>query len=267
MTGFFECRGIDLPWNNFARESLYMDRVRLGETILSVWRNPPAVVVGRNQEARAECRIAELEAAGGILARRMSGGGAVYHDEGTLNFSFVTRGSGEDSKTHIDIVRESLKSVGIECRTAGRNDLVAAAGAEERKIAGTAYHSRNGSFLFHGCVLVSTDMEKLERYLSPSEAKLRKNAIASVRSRVANLTDLNPEIEVDALSRALEAAFASFCARSGGTVSPIDPLGEKLVHAEAERFSDPEWRYGSGILSIEEKNGRIVRSRLYTDAL
>ena len=182
--------------------------------------------------------------------RRMSGGGAVS----TKAPVFIRHPRfGEDSKTHIDIVRESLKSVGIECRTAGRNDLVAAAGAEERKIAGTAYHSRNGSFLFHGCVLVSTDMEKLERYLSPSEAKLRKNAIASVRSRVANLTDLNPEIGVDALSRALEAAFASFCAKSGGTVSPIDPLGEKLVRAEAERFSDPEWRYGSGILSIEEK--------------
>ena len=168
------------PHFNLAVEKHLLDRVAPGECILYLWQNQNTVVIGRNQNAWAECRTTLLESEGGKLARRLSGGGAVFHDVGNLNFTFLVRDEDYDVDRQLSVIQAACALAGIATEKSGRNDVL----AEGRKFSGNAFYHHAGHAYHHGTLMVDVDKDKLGRYLSPPKAKLEAKGVASVRSRV-----------------------------------------------------------------------------------
>ena len=215
------------PFLNLAREEWLLFHAKEGDILLYLWQNERTVVIGRNQDAFTECDLAALERDGGHLARRLSGGGAVYHDLGNLNFTFLHRGA-QDVPRHLAVIRRALEVFGIRAEISGRNDLTAG-GA---KFSGSAYY-RSGDFAcHHGTLLVRTDLDALQRYLTPDRQKLAAKGVASVRSRVTDLTTLCPSLTVSALRKALEASFEIEYGQRAERLP--ETLGEGETPGEAE---------------------------------
>ena len=233
-----ESRSTD-PYTNLAIEACLMSSVRPGEPVLYLWQNERAVVIGRNQCASAECDVERLEREGGHLARRRSGGGAVYHDLGNLCFTFVTTPAEYDQVVQTDIILSAVRSLGIRAERTGRNDLVVAGG---RKFSGHAYQHTGVASCHHGTIMVAVDVDTLGRYLTVSPEKLQAKGVRSVRSRVANLSALDPGITVEDLKDALRSAFATAV---GPFVTDEDEgvLDQAELVRERQRFASHAWLY------------------------
>ena len=191
------------PYFNIATEKLLLESVEENACILYLWQNQNTVVIGRNQNAWVECRTSLLEEDGGKLARRLSGGGAVFHDVGNLNFTFLMRDEDFDVDRQLSVIQEACASFGLSAEKSGRNDLL----VQGYKFSGNAFYHTQGHAYHHGTLLIDADMEKLSRYLTPSKAKLEAKGVASVRSRVTNLKLLSPCITCEMMARQMEKAF------------------------------------------------------------
>lgn len=227
------------PYRNLALEKVLMDHVQPGQCILYLWQNANTVVIGRNQCAQAECRIEALEAAGGHLARRLSGGGAVYHDLGNLNFTFLVRRADYDVTRQTDVILQAVRALGVPAVRTGRNDLA----ADGQKFSGHAYYRSGDTCYHHGTLMVKVSTDKLGLYLNPSPDKLRTKGVASVRSRVVNLTHYCPDLTIDRLCDQLLEAFSR---QYQLPVQPMpeDPQRDAAMEALARQFADPSWLYG-----------------------
>ena len=150
-----------------------------------LWQNEPTVVIGKNQNAYAEVDTELLAKKGIHLARRITGGGAVYHDLGNVNYTFISAAAQEgiDFAGFTAPILHALKALGITATLSGRNDLL----LEGKKFSGNAQHTANGKTLHHGTLLFDSDLEVLGRVLRPDEEKLRSKAVKSARGRVTNL--------------------------------------------------------------------------------
>jgi len=151
-----------------------------------LWKNQRTVVIGYSQNPYAECNVKQLLEDGGYLMRRGTGGGAVYHDLGNLNFSFIADKSDYDVRKQQSVIQEALKHFGLEAEISGRNDLT----CQGRKFSGNAFAKGTVNNLHHGTILIKTDGEMMQRYLIVDKAKLLKNGVKSVASRVVNLSEL-----------------------------------------------------------------------------
>lgn len=265
------------PYHNLALEELLLES-HTEDVCLYLWQNQNTVVIGRNQNAWKECRIEELERDGGRLARRSSGGGAVFHDLGNLNFTFVTTKAGYDLPRQLGVITRALNDLGIEASFTGRNDIVSKSGA---KLSGNAFRYTQTASMHHGTVLVGADMDKLGRYLMPSRAKLAAKGVDSVRSRVGNLRDYVPGITIaqvrDAISRSFKEEYGEYYMLEEKGLD-MAALAEKQ-----QRYSSWEWNKGStppfdlalehrfpwgGIeLQISLMEGRIHSLHAYSDAM
>ena len=226
-------RGYD-PYENLALEEALLHRVGEGELILYLWQNERTVVIGRNQNPWKECRTALLAEEGGRLARRLSGGGAVFHDLGNLNFTFLMSAEDWDLPRQLTVIERACRSLGIPAERSGRNDLL----ADGRKFSGNAFYQHNGKAYHHGTLMVDVDMEMVQRYLSPSKAKLAAKGVDSVRSRVVNLREFVPDLTVEQLADALIAAIAE--------VYPVAPAISRPDEASVTSHQSPGDQ-GSGI--------------------
>ena len=255
-----EGAGFD-PYANLALEELLLERVAPGQCLLYLWQNERTVVIGRNQSALAEVRVAELEAAGGKLARRLSGGGAVYHDLGNLNFTFVCCRADYDVARQTEVILRAVRSLGVDARRTGRNDLVAGpaaggvaagvvdgpgAGTKGGKFSGHAYY-RSGPgpeapCYHHGTLMVDVDKDALGRYLRPAPDKLRAKGVASVRARVVNLAELAPGLSVERVAAALRAAFSAEYGLPFSRVDAGEFAGEELDGLTA-RYGSRAWLF------------------------
>ena len=199
---YFIGAGTD-PHRNLAIEEYLTDTVPEDTCILYLWQNRHTVVIGRNQNAWAECRTTELERDSGTLARRLSGGGAVYHDMGNLNFTFSLREADYDLRRQQSVIVEACRLLGIPAEISGRNDIL----TNGCKFSGNSFYNHAGCAFHNGTLLLSVDMANLGKYLTPSKVKLESKGVASVRSRVINLTELKPDLTIDSMATAMVKAF------------------------------------------------------------
>lgn len=275
----FLCRatGTD-PHENLALEQYLLEHVEPESCILYLWQNRHTVVLGRNQNAWQECRCAQLEADGGFLARRLSGGGAVFHDLGNLNFTFLVPTQDYDLERQLSVVAQACLGLGLSVERSGRNDVL----CQGRKFSGNAFYSHQGKSYHHGTLLVDVDLEAMARYLSPSPAKLQAKGVASVRSRVVNLKQLCPQLTVEEMGRQMELAFGQVY---GLPVEIMDPrqLDAQAIQALTEHNRSWSWLYGRklpftlqcaqkfdwGELTVQLKadEGVIQEAAVYSDAM
>ena len=187
------------PYYNLALERSLFDFVDEDTVILYLWQNSHTIVIGKNQNAYAECKVDEFIGAGGTLARRPSGGGAVYHDLGNLNFSIICKESIAKEHTYQRIVKEALGYFGIVSEFNGRNDLT----VDDKKFSGNAFYVKDDVLCQHGTILINSDFKELSKYLTPDISKLERNHVKSVESRVVNLSEISDKITVESMKEAM----------------------------------------------------------------
>ena len=226
------------PYQNIALEEYLLEHVEDGECILYLWQNQNTVVIGRNQNALDECRIAKLEGDGGHVARRLSGGGAVYHDLGNLNFTFLVKNDDYDVNKQTDVILEAVKSLGIEAQRNGRNDIL----ANGCKFSGHAYYKSKERCYHHGTLMVNVKKDELGKYLSPSKDKLESKGVASVRSRVVNLMELAEDLTIEKMKESLKSAFGKIY-RLEPTEYVLDDNAARTVEERRQFFESEEWLY------------------------
>ena len=233
------------PWFNLATEDWIFQALDSQSHTLFLWRNSETVVIGRSQNPWVECKTDKMNEDNVYLARRQSGGGAVFHDLGNTNFTFLSPKDDYDQTANFTIIINALKKLGIDATLSGRNDIQ----VEDKKISGSAFkHSSDRSF-HHGTVLVNADMQKLGDYLNPHPLKLKAKGIKSVRARVANLTEFNENINHEVLSDAIIEAFCEYYGQKVADVT-VEELDEATLAQEPhlnkfyQQMADWDWRFG-----------------------
>ena len=241
-----------------------------------LWINQPAVIVGINQNAIEEVNLSYTEKNGVKVVRRLTGGGAVYHDEGNLCYTVIAPYNDTENayKKFTAPVIDFLNSLGVEAEFSGRNDITVSG----KKISGNAQTIYNGRIMHHGTLLFSTDMSVLSKSLNPSKIKMESKGIKSVRARVANIKEcLKTDMTILDFKNGLKEYFlknATEYVFSDADISAIN----KLVN---EKYSTYEWNIGRspkgknefthkfpfGIFSFtfDTENGRIANAEIHGD--
>ncbi len=266
------------PYDNLALEEHLLETVQPGEIILYLWQNRHTVVIGRNQNAWKEVRVPDLEKDGGNLVRRLSGGGAVYHDLGNLNFTFLVSQADYDVARQTEVILQAVRSFGIPAERTGRNDIT----VDGRKFSGNAFYKSGANAYHHGTLLTHVDMDNLARYLNVPQQKLESKGVSSVRARVVNLQELCPALTIPALRDALISALEKVYGAAPEELPASRIDGEKVAAGRA-RFSAWDWLYGRPIpftwegearfawggiqLQFSVESGRVKECAAYSDAL
>ena len=219
------------PHFNMSFDEYCLQRLPSDDDVFYLWQNRPSVIIGHNQDAAREVNLEYLKRNGIVLARRVTGGGAVYHDLQNLNYSIVGR------KPRIEVIVEALRSLGVPAQLTGRNDIF----VEGRKVSGFARSVYRQRELIHGTLMYDVDIDTLTRALDTPESKLNRKGVASVRSRVTNLKDYLPGIEdIYQFRDRLHALLA--CGDPEINLGPeaMDAIEKRRI----EKFAAPEWIYG-----------------------
>ncbi len=271
----------DNPYVNLAAEAWFTGAALPGQRLLLLWQNTNTVVIGRNQNPLAECDLPRMRQDGVRLARRLSGGGAVYHHTGNLNFSFIAPAAEQDTEENYRMVLTALQDLGLLAKRSGRNDLA----LEGRKISGSAFFEQGGGACHHGTLLVCEDTVKLGAYLRPSAEKLQSKGVASVPARVTNLAAHCPGLSTEQVSTALSQTFAASAAKpvAARWLSERDLLALSGVAERAQYLASESWLYGAspgwnkeftrrfawGSVSahLSVARGEITGCRIFTDHL
>lgn len=223
------------PHWNMAFDEFTLEGLSLDEPHFFLWQNAPAVIIGLNQSAHAEVNLPYLKANGIVLARRVTGGGAVYHDLGNLNYTIV--GPSRLMEDKYGLMADALRRLGVPAGRSGRNDIL----VDGRKVSGYAKRLSKGRMMIHGTLMWDVDLEKLTQALSVPGSKLEAAGVASVRSRVANLREYLPGLpHIHAFQAALQEILAD---GDPETVLSPDQLAAVGRMAD-EKFRRWEWNIG-----------------------
>jgi lipoate-protein ligase A len=273
------------PWFNLAVEECIFRQMPATQRVLFLWRNADTVVIGRAQNPWKECNTRRMEEDNVRLARRSSGGGAVFHDLGNTCFTFMAGKPEYDKSVSTSIVINALNSLGISATASGRNDLEVMTEEGPRKVSGSAYKETMDRGFHHGTLLLSADLSRLANYLNPDKKKLQAKGITSVRGRVANLSDMLPGITHEQISDAVrEAFFACYGERveaehiSPDALPDLPAFGETFARqsswewnfGQAPAFShllDERFTWGGVELHFDVEKGHITRTQVFTDSL
>ena len=231
----------DPRWN-LALEEYFFETVPAGESFFMLWQNHSAVVIGKNQNTLAEIDQDFVRERGITVVRRLSGGGAVYHDGGNINFTFITdapEGNGIDLRRFCEPVAKALQAFGVPAQISGRNDMT----VEGKKFSGNAQYVRKGRVMHHGTLMFDSDMSVLTQVLKVDPDKVISKGIQSVSSRVTNLKPYFPEGVTceDFLSRLMEAMTGS----PKPTLETLsDSALETIKKLKEDRYDTWQWNYG-----------------------
>lgn len=246
------------PAFNLAFEEYFTGRASaIGDSMLFFWRNSPAVIVGRFQNTFGEVNSALAEDLGISVVRRNTGGGAVYHDLNNLNYSFIIpSGSGDylkDTKNSgpfellFDVILGLLSELGVKAEKTGRNDLT----LDGRKISGAARQLTKNGLLLHGTLLFDADLETLSRVLAVDPPKYESKGLKSVKSRVRNLKEVLPGMDIAGFQARLENALEA----EEHLPSPADLAA--IEELAAGKYRNWEWNWGASPPSSLKKTRRF----------
>lgn len=265
------------PKFNLSIEEWLMDCSEPDDVILFLWQNENTIVIGRNQNPYKECDVKKLKEDDVCLIRRLSGGGAVYHDLGNLNFTFIASDNNYDVENNLKVIIDAIGKFGIHSYFNGRNDLL----VHERKFSGNAFISDKGKTCHHGTLLVDVDLDKLSRYLTVSPLKLKSKGIDSVLSRVVNLKEIAPQMTIENLKTALITSFNEFYKTEAKTI--ILNEDEVDITKYIEKYNSWEWNYSEspdfsivlenkfdwGIfeINLELSDGKVKDCKIFTDTI
>ncbi len=230
----------NIPYHNLALEEYLLKNTEEDECILYLWQNKKTVVIGKNQNPWRECKVEELNNDEGFLARRLSGGGAVFQDLGNLNFTFLVREKNYNVDKQLSVIINAVNKFGINAQKSGRNDIT----AQGRKFSGNAFYKTEDYCYHHGTILINADMGMLSHYLNVSAKKLSSKGVTSVKSRVVNLTELSESVSVQSMKTALLQAFEEVY---GEKAEEFDRVDEVKFAEITKRLSSWDWLYGRKI--------------------
>lgn len=217
-----------------AHDEFLLEGLR-GEAVFCLWQNAPAVIIGLNQSAYAEVNLPYLEAHGIKLARRVTGGGAVYHDLGNLNYSIV--GPAREVEKYYDLMADALRRLGLPAERTGRNDIM----VDGLKCSGWAKRLSKDRMMIHGTLMWDVDLEVLTEALAVPGSKLSAAGIASVRSRVCNLRSRLPQFKtIDEFKAALHVILAD----GDYEIHLTDTQKAQITEQVQKKFSTWDWVYG-----------------------
>lgn len=269
------------PRYNLALEEYAFKNLDLKDDYVILWRNEPSVIIGKNQCTLEEINSQYVSDNGIHIVRRITGGGAVYHDLGNLNFSFITQvGSLEeiDFKKYTFPVINALDKLGVKCELSGRNDLT----IDGKKFSGIAQSITKGRVLNHGTLLFDSKLDTLGKALNVSKIKLESKGLKSVRSRVANIKDY---LETDiCIFEFRDLIFKYLFEYEGSPIMEHELTiedKERISSLMQEKYSSWEWNYGkspkfnfknskkfdAGILDvrINVEDGIVKSCKMYGD--
>lgn len=277
---FIDNRGITDPRINLAIEEYALKHLPAGDDYLLFYINEPSIIIGKNQNTIEEINADYVNEHNIHVVRRLSGGGAVYHDLGNLNFSFITNDDGEsfhNFRKFTEPVTRALKQLGVDAELTGRNDIQVG----ERKISGNAQYATKGRMFSHGTLLFDSEIEHVVSALKVNAEKIKSKGIKSIRSRVANITEfLDRPMTIDEFRQSiLHSIFA------GGQVDEYKLTDEDWagIHELSEsRYQRWEWNYGKSPKSnfrssrrfenigtievqLDIEKGRIREAKIYGD--
>ncbi|MGQ9333421.1 lipoate--protein ligase LplJ [Bacillus paralicheniformis] len=240
---FIDNQNITDPRINLAIEEYCLKHLDPEETYLLFYINQPSIIIGKNQNTIEEINTKYVDENGIIVVRRLSGGGAVYHDLGNLNFSFITKDDGNsfhNFKKFTEPVVAALKRLGVDAKLSGRNDLM----ANGRKISGNAQFSTKGRMFSHGTLLFDSEIEHVVSALKVKKDKIESKGIKSIRSRVANISEF---LDQKMTTVEFRSMLLRYIFDTEGEI-PEYKLTEKdwkiINQISKERYQNWDWNYG-----------------------
>jgi lipoyltransferase and lipoate-protein ligase len=273
------------PHLNLATEEWIFHNLDPSQQILFLWRNEETVVIGRNQNPWSECNLAQMKKDNVHLARRTTGGGAVFHDLGNTNFTFLSPKESYKRDNNVAIIFNALKEFGITGEASGRNDLQIPFADGPRKFSGSAYREKKDRAFHHGTLLLHADLSRLGNYLTPNPKKLQAKGKESVRARVANLSEIRPDLRHDMIVPAMIAAFEKFY----GSIAEVESLTMESLQKipelkeQYDSLSSWDWLYGNTLefshkmddylslgffdFQFKVEDGLIKHLEIFTDCL
>jgi len=240
------------PYYNLAVEEYLLTESR--DDIFMLWRNDRSVIIGKNQNAYAELNLPFVEANNVKVVRRMTGGGAVFHDPGNINFTFIVNSDEKniDFAPYTSPIIDYLRSLGADASLSGRNDIL----IDGRKVSGNAQCIGNGRTMHHGTLLFSANMNELAGALKVDESKIKSKGIQSVRSRVGNIADfLKEPTDILTFMSDLEKSIA---AQHNAETRPLTESEIAAINTLADqKYRTWEWNFGRSKRFESEKSGRF----------
>lgn len=238
---YIEVETLD-PTFNLALEEYVFERMPRENEYFLTWRNDNAIIIGRHQNTAAEINADFVQEKGITVVRRLSGGGAVYHDLGNLNFTFIVDaepGQKVDLRRFCQPIADTLCALGANATVDGRNDIL----IDGMKISGNAQYVRQGRVMHHGTILFDSDMSVLSQALKPDPTKMSAKGVKSVRSRVTNVRSCLRE---DMTMQEFRVALTRSLFQDEGIVryELTDADIAEISKLQQERYTKYEWNYG-----------------------
>jgi lipoate---protein ligase len=276
---FIDNKGITDPRINLAIEEYALKNLDIDESYLLFYINEPSIIIGKNQNTIEEINTDYVEKQGLHVVRRLSGGGAVYHDLGNLNFSFITKDDGDsfhNFKKFTEPVIEALNKLGVKAELSGRNDIL----AEGRKISGNAQFSTRGRMFSHGTLLFDSEMENVVSALRVKKDKIESKGIKSIRSRVANISEF---LEEKLTIEEFRSTLLKYIFNDSDVEEYVltDEDWDRIHSLSRERYQNWDWNYGKSPsfnlqhshrfpvgqidVRLEVRKGTIENCKIYGD--
>ncbi|MDW0112573.1 lipoate--protein ligase [Sporosarcina saromensis] len=254
---FIDNKGITDPRINLAIEEYVLKNMDVDkDSFLLFYINEPSIIIGKNQNTIEEINTEYVDANGIHVVRRLSGGGAVYHDLGNLNYSFITKDDGEsfrNFKKFTQPVIKALNEMGVKAELLGRNDIL----VEGRKVSGNAQFATLGRMFTHGTLMFDTEIERVVSALKVRKDKIESKGIKSIRSRVANISEfINEQMTIEQFRKKILTSIFN----GEENVKELELTEEDWtkIHAlSAERYANWDWNYGKSPKSNVQHSHRF----------
>lgn len=276
---FISNNNITDPTLNLAMEEYVLKIMPKDDSYFLFYINRPSIIIGKNQNTIEEVNQSYIDEQGIDIVRRISGGGAVYHDTGNLNFSFVTDDDGNsfhNFQKFTEPIVEALKSLGVDAKLSGRNDIQVG----EAKISGNAMVKVKDRMFSHGTLMLNSELDEVQNALKVNPAKIKSKGIKSVRSRVANISEfLDEPIDIDEFKEIILKSI--FGETQVEEYKLTDEDWRKIEKLSNEKYRTWEWNYGrnpkynfereekfeKGFVQIklDVKKGRIEHAKIFGD--